>query len=91
MQNDSITCQASNNKAESSKCVLVVPYAQQIPDLRPSEAVPQILPTGVLHWDEYKNGGEALHAKLAWLNLFRAIVAYKKNMNLGSMLVKAFH
>ena len=68
---------ANSCKADSNgKCVLVVPYAQQVPDLR----LPQILR------DEYVNGGEALHAKLP-----RPIVAYRKNRNLGSMLVKASH
>jgi hypothetical protein len=51
-------------------------YAQQVPDLR----LPQILA------DEYVKAGEALHVALA-----KPIVAYKKNMNLGSLLVKASH
>jgi hypothetical protein len=55
---------------------MVVPYAQQVPDLR----LPQILA------DMYMKAGEALHVTLA-----KPIVAYKKNRNLGSLLVKASH
>jgi hypothetical protein len=55
---------------------MVVPYAQQVPDLR----LPQILA------DEYVKAGEALHVTLT-----KPIVAYKKNRNLGSLLVKASH
>jgi hypothetical protein len=69
--------QAASRKADSSsKCVLVVPYAQQVPDLR----LPQILA------DEYVKAGEALHVALS-----KPIVAYRKNRNLGSLLVKASH
>jgi hypothetical protein len=72
-----IYLQAASRKADSSsKCVMVVPYAQQVPDLR----LPQILA------DEYVKAGEALHVALA-----KPIVAYKKNRNLGSLLVKASH
>lgn len=61
----------------SGKCALVVPYAQM---------VPQIQPQKLLH-TAYVNGGEALHAALP----SRPIVAFSKNRNLGSMLVKASH
>jgi hypothetical protein len=53
---------------------MVVPYAQQVPDLR----LPQILA------DMYVKAGEALHVTLA-----KPIVAYKKNRNLGSLHVVA--
>jgi hypothetical protein len=69
-------CADRSCKATCSKSALVVPYAQQVPDLR----LPQIL------LNEYMKGGEALHAVLT-----KPIVAYKKNRNLGSLLVKASH
>ena len=62
---------------DDDKSVLVVPYAQLVPQLQPQRILR----------DEYMNGGEALHAVLK----SRPIVAYSKNRNLGSMLVKASH
>lgn len=63
--------------AGSSRSVLVVPYAQLIPELQ----LPQLLR------DEYMRGNEAFYS---WLPQ-RPIVAYSKSRNLGSMLVKASH
>ena len=68
-----ISCSASS----SGNCVLVVPYAQIVPQMK----LQKLLHTA------YINGGEALHASLP----SRPIVAFSKNRNLGSMLVKASH
>jgi hypothetical protein len=66
----------ATSRVTTADDALVVPYAQQVPDLR----LPQILS------DEYVKAGEALHVALS-----RPIVAYRKNRNLGSLLVKASH
>jgi len=63
--------------ANTDKCVMVVPYAQLVPEMR----LQQLLLA------EYMKGGEALRACLP----SRPIVAFTKNRNLGSMLVKASH
>lgn len=61
----------------SSSSVLVLPYAQLIPEMR----LQQLLR------DEYEKCDDALHA---WMP-HRPIVAFTKNRNLGSFLVKASH
>lgn len=66
----------SHIATDNSRSVLVVPYAQQVPQLR----LPQLLA------DEYMYGGEAVRAALP-----RPIVAYSKVRNLGNSLVKASH
>ena len=70
---------SSSRKAtrSNSRSVLAVPYARLVPGLR----LPQLLR------DEYVLGDEALHTVLPQ----RPIVAYCKNRNLGSLLVKASH
>lgn len=65
------------NKAKPGQSVLVVPYAQLVPQLR----LPQLLR------EQYELCGEALHAEMPQ----RPIVAYTKSRNLGSLLVKASH
>lgn len=65
---------SADSAQRNSKSALVVPYAQQVPDLRLQQLVA----------DEYVKGGEALHAAIS-----RPIVAFSKNRSLGSMLVKA--
>lgn len=59
------------------RSVLVVPYAQMVPEM------------GMQHIlrDAWDAGGEALHTELR----ARPIVAFTKNRNLGSLLVKASH
>lgn len=69
---------SSSRKAVGcTKAVLSLPYAGLVRELR----LPQLLR------EEYMLGGEALHACLKQ----RPIVAYSKNRNLGSLLVKASH
>jgi hypothetical protein len=67
----------SGKAANNEQCVLVVPYAQMVPELQ----LHKLLRT------EYVLGGEALHVDLP----LRPIVAFSKNRNLGSLLVKASH
>ncbi|HEY5140343.1 MAG TPA: hypothetical protein VIJ25_13665, partial [Methylococcales bacterium] len=64
-------------KARPGRSVLVVPYAQFVPQLR----LPQLLR------EQYEKGGATLHAEMPQ----RPIVAYTKSRNLGSLLVKASH
>jgi hypothetical protein len=71
---------SSNSKkalAASSKSVMVVPYAQLMPELQLQK----------LLRDAYVIGGEGLHT---WVPE-RPIIAYTKSRNLGSFLVKASH
>jgi hypothetical protein len=73
-----LTASSSSKAATaSSKSVLVVPYAQLVPELQ----LQQLLR------DAYENGGEVLHD---WVQE-RPIVAFTKSRNLGSFLVKASH
>lgn len=66
-----------NKPASTDRSVLVVPYAQMVPEM----GMQLILREA---WDA---GGEALHTALK----SRPIVAFTKNRNLGSLLVKASH
>jgi hypothetical protein len=68
---------SSRKAAGGSKSVLALPYARFVRELR----LPQLLR------EEYVLAGAALHAQLPQ----RPIVAYSKNRNLGSLLVKASH
>lgn len=70
---------SSSSKAAtaSSKSVMVVPYAQLMPELQ----LQQLLR------DAYANGGGDLHTLVPE----RPIVAFTKSRNLGSFLVKASH
>jgi hypothetical protein len=61
----------------SSKSVMLVPYAQLMPELQ----LQQLLR------DAYANGGGDLHTLVPE----RPIVAFTKSRNLGSFLVKASH
>ena len=63
--------------ASKDRSVLVVPYAQMVPEM----GLQRILREA---WDA---GGEALHTELH----SRPIVAFTKNRNLGALLVKASH
>lgn len=67
----------SKGSANTGQTVMVMPYAQLVPELR----LPQLLR------EQYETLGEALHVELPQ----RPIVAYTKNRNLGSLLVKASH
>ena len=67
----------SKGSANTGQTVMVMPYAQLVPELR----LPQMLR------EQYETLGEALHVELPQ----RPIVAYTKNRNLGSLLVKASH
>jgi hypothetical protein len=66
-----------NKPAATDRSVLVVPYAQIVPQM----GLQRILREA---WDA---GGEALHTELK----SRPIVAFTKNRNLGALLVKASH
>jgi hypothetical protein len=70
---------SSSSKAAtaSSKSIMVVPYAQLMPELQ----LQQLLR------DAYENGGGDLHTLVPE----RPIVAFTKSRNLGSYLVKASH
>lgn len=63
--------------ASTDRSVLVVPYAQMVPEMGMSHILREA-------WDA---GGEALHTVLR----SRPIVAFTKNRNLGALLVKASH
>ncbi len=63
--------QAANNKS-----VLVVPYAQTVPEMRLQEALRSV----------YMESGEALHTLIP-----PPIVAFSKSRSLGAMLVRAAH
>lgn len=67
----------SSKSTKGGQSVLVMPYAQLVPQLQ----LPQLLR------DQYEQCGEDLHAVMPQ----RPIVAYTKNRNLGSLLVKASH
>lgn len=66
-----------NTPATNDRSVLVVPYAQMVPEM----GLQCILREA---WDA---GSEALHTELH----SRPIVAFTKNRNLGALLVKASH
>lgn len=68
---------SSRTTASSSRPVLVVPYAQLVPELQ----LQQLLQ------DEYGKGDKVVQD---WVPQ-RPIVAFTKNRNLGSFLVKASH
>jgi hypothetical protein len=61
-------------RTAGSKSVLVVPYAQGIPELRLQQALRAV----------YENSGEALHTIIP-----PPIVAFSKAQNLGALLVRA--
>jgi hypothetical protein len=67
----------NDSVAAKDRSVLVVPYAQMIPEMGLQKIMHNV-------WDA---GGEALHAELK----NRPIVAFTKNRNLGALLVKASH